>query len=946
MANNVIQLAFGGETSVTSEELVYKYDYGQMIQFTDIELPEYFEVHFANSKTGRATTQIGYNNIVEIPNTYLSKGSVFGWVFLHDTESDGETEYEFKIPVKNRAVVRDAVTPEQESVITRAIAALNATQAEVQILHDETDEYKDAAEEASTSAITAQGLAEDAQTAAETAQSLAEAAQTAAETAQGLAEAAQTASETAQTAAETAQGLAEDARDEAVEAKDLVLGMSATAVTLDPDEPATADYEDGLLTLGIPQGETGATPNLTIGTVTTLEPDEDATATISGTAENPILSFGIPKGDTGEVSLQELEDATVVQTLSDNEPYHFRRTNNGNGAGVREYDEIVGASVGWNQLVQNGDFENTSHWASYYGATFTAQDNVATIVGNGNASGSRIFQDMPRTPSHKYFVAVAVKTDGVVGATITTDNLGSVSTNISPTTSWTNVYRIADSGSYANANIRFHIRVWNSQEGTVYAKNAQLVDLTLFNTQIADYVYSLEQSTAGSGVTWLKSHFPKLFDNGYQPFDSGSIKSVSGLTAHEMVGFNQLPIIPAYTNSAISFDKSKCVRLISGYQYQYTFSELSNATSWRTMFTVFDLDGNKIEGADSYTTIVSAGVFSDCDSTMYFDTTRKGFRFGSNATAKSITFTTAKDCYLHISFTLGDTSASSVMSEPCLHFGGSRDGEYEPYIKHTYPLDSSVTLRGQYKLNNGQLYAVGDVWKSSGNVEWSWMEYTFDGTETFGVTVLDGYSQVSWNGFINIGKANAVFVTNRFVQPANNVGGLGLIWNSSVPRLFMGLPTSVTTNAEAKAWFIANPTTVVFEVATPTTETATPYTNPQWCDSKGTEEYVGSELPCGHSTDYPMSLVDTMPKDDGSYTIQVDVANGKPSVSWVMPASVSMIAPTEASYVATRNYTSGSLLIVNGTLYKATANIANGGNIVPGTNCVATTLAEVISALA
>ena len=46
-------------------------------------------------------------------------------------------------------------------------------------------------------------------------------------------------------------------------------------------------------------GATGATPNLTIGTVTTLEPDASATATITGTAENPVLNLGLPKGQTG-----------------------------------------------------------------------------------------------------------------------------------------------------------------------------------------------------------------------------------------------------------------------------------------------------------------------------------------------------------------------------------------------------------------------------------------------------------------------------------------------------------------------------------------------------------------------------------------------------------------------------------------------------------------------
>lgn len=56
------------------------------------------------------------------------------------------------------------------------------------------------------------------------------------------------------------------------------------------------------------QGATGTTPNLTMGTVTTLEPDSQATATITGTAENPVLNLGLPKGRTGEVSQAEFDE--------------------------------------------------------------------------------------------------------------------------------------------------------------------------------------------------------------------------------------------------------------------------------------------------------------------------------------------------------------------------------------------------------------------------------------------------------------------------------------------------------------------------------------------------------------------------------------------------------------------------------------------------------------
>lgn len=47
-------------------------------------------------------------------------------------------------------------------------------------------------------------------------------------------------------------------------------------------------------------GADGVTPNITIGTVTTLEAGQQATVVNSGTKENPIFDFGIPKGEGGK----------------------------------------------------------------------------------------------------------------------------------------------------------------------------------------------------------------------------------------------------------------------------------------------------------------------------------------------------------------------------------------------------------------------------------------------------------------------------------------------------------------------------------------------------------------------------------------------------------------------------------------------------------------------
>ena len=48
------------------------------------------------------------------------------------------------------------------------------------------------------------------------------------------------------------------------------------------------------------KGDPGATPNLTIGSVTTLDAGQNATASMVGTAESPVLNLGIPRGAKGE----------------------------------------------------------------------------------------------------------------------------------------------------------------------------------------------------------------------------------------------------------------------------------------------------------------------------------------------------------------------------------------------------------------------------------------------------------------------------------------------------------------------------------------------------------------------------------------------------------------------------------------------------------------------
>ena len=64
-------------------------------------------------------------------------------------------------------------------------------------------------------------------------------------------------------------------------------------------------------------GIDGVTPNLTIGNVTTLSSDQEATATITGTKENPVLNLGLPKGKDGQTATSDGTSSITKDTYGE-----------------------------------------------------------------------------------------------------------------------------------------------------------------------------------------------------------------------------------------------------------------------------------------------------------------------------------------------------------------------------------------------------------------------------------------------------------------------------------------------------------------------------------------------------------------------------------------------------------------------------------------------------
>ena len=199
---------------------VFQYDYGRVLRLIDPDgyVPETFEMHFGASIGGNSISMLGEHLEVKIPSELLKNpGSVYAWLYLHDTESDGETVYAIEIPVRCRGAITDQEpAPEEENIIAQAITALNTGVADARASADRAEEASESANQAKTDAIAARRQAEEARDRAVLAES-------AAKDAKNAAVEAKEQTEDARDTAVEALEQAEAARNSAVEAKDAVI---------------------------------------------------------------------------------------------------------------------------------------------------------------------------------------------------------------------------------------------------------------------------------------------------------------------------------------------------------------------------------------------------------------------------------------------------------------------------------------------------------------------------------------------------------------------------------------------------------------------------------------------------------------------------------------------------------------------------------------------------
>lgn len=891
--SRVIEVSFrGSSVALVRIDTAYFYNNGIIFKPTDIDLPASYQVHWADSPQASSTLEtIGTAEGAPIPDDLWGRSRViYGWIYLHPTEDSGVTAYEVRIYKNVRAGLPDGTepTPAEQSTIDQLIGALNSAV-------EQTGEDVESASQSARSASDDADRAERARTRSETAQGKAEEAQESAERAKDDAE---TSERNASESERNAKGYSETASEKA----DSIHSMTASAQTLPAGSSASASYDaqTGVMSFGIPKGKdgtdgddgysptanvsktgkvatititdkngttsaqvedgedgidgispsvsvtditgghrvvitdkdgtksfdvedgaTGATPNLTIGTVETLEPTDDATATITGTAENPVLNFGIPKGEQGEVTLEDYYKAFPTDTAS--------------GA-IASFSDGADDLPLKSLIVDINPVQDLHGQDSPYpaGGGKNLCPEKSYIYGSNMYFGGESQDTRTLTLSAGTYTFSVIPSDGNPVALYFMD-----STN-------TNVYASTGSGTSVTATFEAETEVILKVYSSRFSSGLSITKFQLEkgSTATAWSPYSNLCPISGWTEVDVEQSGVNVWD---EEWEIGAYDSSTGekYTSNVQVrAKNYIPVLPSTTY----------------------YANCSNNTSAYFKLLFYDSEKNYIDTVSSL---------------------------------RNNTFTTPSNAH-YMTFYMNSNYGVTYNHDISINYP-STDQDYHPYSGQSVTINLGQTVYGgKLDVINGVL-TVDRAGVDLGTLDWNrsnnngvWSHYLF---------------------YVNIQTQT---LQKSYMCSVYPIASLADITQSPTDKTIYGLTSNTYlyirddsySDVTAFKSAVAGQQ-LVYELAEPIEIQLTPNqvnslygVNNIWADSGDTEvEY----------------------RVDTKLFIE------------------RLTAPDSADMIADANITSGKYFMVGNSLYKATANIANGGQIIVGTNCIRKSLSEALN---
>lgn len=558
--------------------------------------------------------------------------------------------------------------------------------------------------------------------------------------------------------------------------------------------------------------------------------------------------------------------------VTDKVPYNFRTAGGSADIGNRLNDKLVGGTIAWNQ--RQDDLPELT----LGGVTRTKIEN-GWYHFEGTSLSQAVFATAYPTPNHvtlvDYDYRVAEETYRM---TFRHDNVGVINSSriVKVPTSLAFYMYVDASGRIIDIDAKF-----------------MLIDLTqMFGSTIADYIYSLEQATAGAGVAWFKKLFPKP----YYEYNAGELMSVC-TNEHITRGFNAWD--EEWENGGYDTTNGQKQDLSQYIRCKNKIEVVPNATYW------FRLPPDYASWVNVLYYDANQEYIGFLESGLYGPAAQSGLANYHNP------FTTPNGCR-YITFFCGDQYGTTYNHDICINlsWSGYRNGEYEPYVEHHYPL-SPVELRGILKLDSANnLYYDGDIYEKDGTVTRKWAKRKLKDLNWIYVAAYDVFyadSQTHSVRFTPNVLCNVYTTETTYFTAIGNktIGFVGE--NDSV----LWLKDTDYTNADDLKNHFTDNDSVIFELATPTTETTNPFTDPQIVDDFGTEEYVDAlataetnprdvEVPVGHETFYQANLRDKLQNlqanasADGLYLVK-QTGNKQELITYTPEAELPTVQ-TEGTY--------------------------------------------------
>lgn len=312
------------------------------------------------------------------------------------------------------------------------------------------------------------------------------------------------------------------------------------------------------------------------------------------------------------------EQPTTPSLMPESTSVYLSRATEGTG----ELMELVGGSVAWNQLVPNGNFSDGTTGFTGGDSTLSASGGVLTMTATSTAN-RRVQFNISVPTGHKVLFHARFKR-----------NSNESSQTLILLRKSGGGFDQYTRGNYASTAVQDYWAVipttdvitqclfYPMQTGavgdTVDIYSISVCDLTqMFGSTIADYVYSLEQASAGSGIAWLKSY--GYFTEDYIAYSAPTLQSVEA-TSHiakdgngnvistTTFGSVTLRGIPKLSNGNLYYDgdtyewDGTVTRYFGERAYQAGDESLTDAITDGTN-TVYKLNTPTTESADPFTAV-------------------------------------------------------------------------------------------------------------------------------------------------------------------------------------------------------------------------------------------------------------------------------------------------------------------------------------------------------